>query len=107
MSSLVWLRAWFWFFPALRAQQSPLVLAMQDEMKRSMSELRMKDAPAPYYIAYEVQDRTVTDVSGRLGAVIENPPRRMRVLRVEVRVGRLRFRQLPLHLAGLRRGWSA
>ena len=74
-----------------RAQQSPLMLAMQDEMKRSMSELRMKDAPAPYYIAYEVQDRTVTDVSGRLGALIENPPRRMRVLRVEVRVGDYAF----------------
>jgi len=67
------------------------MLAMQDEMKRSMSELRMKDAPAPYYIAYEVQDRTVTDVSGRLGALIENLPRRMRVLRVEVRVGDYAF----------------
>jgi predicted Zn-dependent protease len=77
--------------PGVRAQQSPLVLAMQDEMKRSMSDLRMKDAPAPYYIAYEVQDRTVTDVSGRLGALIENPPRRMRVLRVEVRVGDYTF----------------
>ena len=77
--------------PGVRAQQSPLVLAMQDEMKRSMSDLRMKDAPAPYYIAYEVQDRTVTDVSGRLGALIENAPRRMRVLRVEVRVGDYTF----------------
>ena len=53
----------------------------------TLAELRMKDAPPPYYIAYEVQDRVLTDVSGRLGAVIENPPRRMRVLRVEVRVG--------------------
>ena len=65
--------------PVLRAQQSPILAAMQDEMKRSMAELRMKDAPAPYFIAYELQDRTVTDVSGRLGAVIENPPRRTRV----------------------------
>jgi hypothetical protein len=77
---------------SLNGQESPLVSAMQDEMKRSMSELRMKDAPAPYYIAYEVQDRTMTDVSGRLGAVIENAPRRMRVL------------QLKVHLAGLWRG---
>ena len=75
----------------VRAQQSPLLLAMQDEMQRSMSELRMKDAPAPYYIAYEVQDRTVTDVSARLGALIENLPRRSRVLRVEVRVGDYSF----------------
>jgi PmbA/TldA metallopeptidase C-terminal domain len=77
--------------PVLRAQQSPILAAMQDEMKRSMAELRMKDAPAPYFIAYELQDRTVTDVSGRLGAVIENPPRRTRVLRVEVRVGDYSF----------------
>jgi hypothetical protein len=64
---------------------------MQDEMKRSMSELRMKGEAAPYYIAYEVLDRTVSDVSGRLGAIIETPPRRTRTLRVEVRVGDYTF----------------
>src|ERR1700730_15490143 len=75
----------------LRAQQSPILAAMQDEMARSMSELRMKDAPPPYYIAYELHDRTLVDVSGRLGAIMENSPRRMRVLRVEVRVGNYDF----------------
>jgi hypothetical protein len=79
----------------LRAQQagpsSAILTAMQDEMARSMSELRMKDAPPPYYIAYELQDRTLTDVAGRLGAVVASPPRRMRVLRVEVRVGSYDF----------------
>jgi hypothetical protein len=64
---------------------------MQDEMKRSMAELRMKGEPAPYYIAYEVLDRAMSDVSGRLGAIIENPPRRTRTLRVEVRVGDYTF----------------
>ena len=64
---------------------------MQDEMKRSMEELRMKGEAAPYYIAYEVLDRTMSDVSGRLGAIIENPPRRTRTLRVEVRVGDYTF----------------
>jgi hypothetical protein len=79
----------------LRAQQagqpSAILTAMQDEMARSMSELRMKDAPPPYYIAYELQDRTLTDVAGRLGAVVASPPHRMRVLRVEVRVGSYDF----------------
>lgn len=65
--------------------------AMQDEMKRSMAELRMKGEAAPYYIAYEVLDRTMSDVSGRLGAIVENPPRRTRTLRVEVRVGSYTF----------------
>jgi hypothetical protein len=82
-----------WTPPAvpLHAQQSPILAAMQDEMSRSMSELRMKDAPPPYFIAYELQDRTMIDVSGRLGAVVEAPPRHVRVLRVEVRVGSYDF----------------
>ena len=29
---------------------------MQDEMQRSMSELRMKGEPAPYHIEYEIDD---------------------------------------------------
>ena len=82
--------AWL-FADGLRAQESPTVAAMQDEMKRSMAELRMKGEAAPYYIAYEVLDRTMSDVSGRLGAIIENPPRRTRTLRVEVRVGDYTF----------------
>lgn len=65
--------------------------AMQDEMKRSMAELRMKGEAAPYFIAYEVLDRTMSDVSGRLGSIVENPPRRTRTLRVEVRVGDYAF----------------
>ena len=73
------------------AQESPTMSAMHDEMKRSMAELRMKGEAAPYFIAYEVLDRTMFDVSGRLGAIVENPPRRSRTLRVEVRVGDYTF----------------
>jgi len=73
------------------AQESPTLSAMQDEMKRSMAELRMKGEAAPYYIAYEVLDRTMSDMSARLGAIVENPPRRSRTLRVEVRVGDYTF----------------
>ena len=73
------------------AQESPTLSAMQDEMARSMAELRMKGDAAPYYIAYEVLDRTLSDVSGRLGAIVESPPRRTRTLRVEVRVGDYTF----------------
>ena len=79
------------FVAGLRAQESPTLSAMQDEMDRSMAELRMKGEAAPYYIAYEVLDRTISDVSGRLGALVESPPRRTRTLRVEVRVGDYTF----------------
>src|SRR3954470_11696105 len=69
------------------AQESPTVAAMRDEMQRAMAELRMKGEPQPYFISYEVLDRTISDYSGRLGALVENPPRRTRTLRVDVRVG--------------------
>jgi predicted Zn-dependent protease len=72
-------------------QESPTLAAMRDEMERSMAELRMKGEAPPYYIGYEVLDRTVADVSGRLGSIVENPPRRARTLRVEVRVGDYAF----------------
>ena len=74
-----------------RAQESAIFVAMQDEMRRSMAELRMKGEAPPYFIGYEVLDRTMSDVSGRLGAVVETPPRRARTLRVEVRVGDYAF----------------
>jgi predicted Zn-dependent protease len=74
------------------AQESPATLrAMQDEMTRAMAELRLTGEPPPYFIAYEVLDRTVADYSGRLGALVENPPRRTRTLRVDVRVGDYAF----------------
>ena len=79
------------FVDGPRAQESPTLSAMQDEMKRSMAELRMKGEAAPYYIAYELLDRTMSDMSGRLGAIVETPPRRTRTLRVEVRVGEYTF----------------
>lgn len=89
------------------AQESSTLAAMQDEMQRSMAELRMKGEAAPYYIAYEVLDRTMSDVSGRLGAIIENPPRRSRTLRVEVRVGDYTFDSSRFILQGFGGGMFA
>ncbi|HKY21388.1 MAG TPA: metallopeptidase TldD-related protein [Vicinamibacterales bacterium] len=77
--------------PPLAAQDSQILAAMRDELKRSMAELRMKGEAPPYYIAYEVLDRTLSDMSGRLGSIVQNPPRRVRTLRVEVRVGDYAF----------------
>ena len=74
---------------------------MQDEMKRLMAELRLKGEAPPYYIAYEVLDRTMTDVAGRLGAIVETQPRRTRTLRVEVRVGDYAFDSSRFVIQGL------
>ncbi|HEX4346994.1 MAG TPA: metallopeptidase TldD-related protein [Vicinamibacterales bacterium] len=72
---------------APRADDSPVLVAMQDEMKRSMAELKLKDQPEPYYISYGMDDTREWTYHARLGATIENSTRRSRQLVVEVRVG--------------------
>jgi predicted Zn-dependent protease len=77
--------------PPLGAQESPTLAALQDELKRSIADLRMKDEPPPYYIAYEVEDMSDTSLQAKLGALVEDGSRRFRALRVEVRVGDYAF----------------
>ena len=74
-----------------RAQDTPIMTAMRDELQRSMKELRLRDQPAPYYIEYEVWDRAQTRVTSRLGALVDDLRARSRTLRVNVRVGSYDF----------------
>jgi hypothetical protein len=73
------------------AQESPIVTAMRDELKRSMAELRVKDEPAPYYIDYEIDDVSTTRVIARLGSLLDDSVSRSRTLYVDVRVGDYTF----------------
>jgi hypothetical protein len=69
------------------AQESAILTAMQDELKRSMSGLRIDGQPAPYYIAYQVDDLSNRRLLARLGEIADETSSRGRMLRVEVRVG--------------------
>ena len=77
--------------PKKSSHESPLLAAMQDELKRSMADLRMTDQPAPYYIAYEIDDTSTSRVLARLGALVDDTTTRGRMLRVDVRVGDYTF----------------
>jgi predicted Zn-dependent protease len=77
--------------PAPRAQDSPLLSAMQDEMRRSMAELRMNGEPAPYFIEYEIDDLASTRAAARLGATVDDLADHSRTLQVGVRVGEYGF----------------
>ena len=77
--------------PSPRAQDSPIFRAMQDEMKRSMAELRLPGEPAPYYIAYEISETTTMRAVATLGGLVDESTSRGRSLRVEVRVGDYAF----------------
>src|SRR4051812_47630331 len=80
-----------WPASAPHAQDSPLLAAMQDEMKRSMAELRMKGEPDPYFIEYEIDDLASMRVVARLGGVVDDLADRGRTLQVQVRVGDYAF----------------
>src|SRR5947209_11627796 len=69
------------------AQDSPIFAAMQDELKRSMAELRLPGEPPPYYISYEIDENASTRAVAQLGGLVDNSSAHGRSLRVEVRVG--------------------
>jgi len=85
------LTLWLSHAEAPLAQDTPVLAAMADELKRSMESLRLADQPAPYFIEYEVEDRAWTRATARLGALVEDLGGRIRTLRVGVRVGDYAF----------------
>ena len=64
-----------------------ILRAMQDEMDRSMTGLRLPSQPAPYYIAYTIHDTTSTNMAASVGTLYTDRNSRRRLLHVEVRVG--------------------
>lgn len=52
-----------------------------------MRELAGKAKPPPYFIAYQVHDRSETVVSASYGALVQSATRRARILDTDVRVG--------------------
>lgn len=64
-----------------------LLVALREEMARSMARLRLKGYEAPYFISYTLRDAESFEVVGKLGAVFGKSHDRHRVLHVEVRVG--------------------
>ncbi len=73
--------------PSMAAQEDPIIAAMQAELQRSMSGLRIEGQPVPYYIACQLDDTSGRRLTARLGEVSDEGTGRNRVLRVEVRVG--------------------
>jgi predicted Zn-dependent protease len=65
----------------------PGLVALETELSRGMAALKAKGSPAPYYIGYEVHDRTETVVSASYGALVQSSTRRSRILDTDVRVG--------------------
>ncbi len=71
---------------APEAKKSPVLLAMEQELERSMGALKSAD-PAAYFIGYTITDQQRADVQGSNGALLSSFENRSRWLETRVRVG--------------------
>jgi predicted Zn-dependent protease len=69
------------------APAGPLIGALAAHLDRSMSELSKLPEHRPYFLAYQITDRTSAGISATLGALTSSTSNRNRTLDVDVRVG--------------------
>ncbi len=66
---------------------SPVLQALEEEMKRAMTVLGKQGNPGPYFMGYEVNETATVDIEATQGALETSNRDKIRVLDVEVRVG--------------------
>jgi hypothetical protein len=76
---------------AAQSRNDVLYRAMRDELARSMARLRLDTMPAPYFLAYRVQEVEYLGASARLGSLVGSYATRHRGVAVELRVGDYTF----------------
>ena len=72
---------------AQRPASSPVLQALEEEMKRAMTLLGQQGTPGPYFMGYEVNETATVDIQASQGALQSSDHDKIRVLDVEVRVG--------------------
>ena len=73
---------------AAEAGRTDAVLtALQAELERAMSGLKLEGVDRPYYVAFTVDERESCGVSAAFGAVRSRSTNRVRTLRTDVRLG--------------------
>ena len=72
---------------AQRTATSPVLQALEEEMKRAMTVLGKQSTPGPYFMGYEVNETATVDIQASQGALQSSEHDKIRVLDVEVRVG--------------------
>lgn len=64
-----------------------VLTAMEQELNRSMKELKLEDYDKPYFISYLIKENTVNQIMAKFGALILSEKSKTRELFVDVRVG--------------------
>jgi predicted Zn-dependent protease len=65
--------------------------ALQDELARSMKDLKLKEFEKPYFIEYLVEDEDSLVIESKFGGIIKSDRDRNRVLYTQLRVGDYNF----------------
>jgi predicted Zn-dependent protease len=72
---------------AALAEESVIMSAMEDELARSMEELKLDDKAGPYYISYLVKDTYLLSITADSGAITASTENHIRTLKTDLRVG--------------------
>lgn len=70
---------------------APLAEILKTELDREFSGLKAKADPAPYYMAYEVNEEESDSASASLGALVENVHSHLRNVDTTIRIGSSEF----------------
>ena len=70
-----------------RAQTSPLLNILSEELERNFTALKAKADPAPYFLSYSVVEQQTQVLSGSFGTLQAQAKNNSRVFDVSVRVG--------------------
>lgn len=84
------LLAFFIFAPVVQSNAQlvdTVMLAMEDELARSMDDLQYKDYGQPFFIGYGIDEVTTTNITASLGAVVNMSSLPLRTKYVRVMVG--------------------
>jgi predicted Zn-dependent protease len=73
--------------PGAHAQNSVILNAMKDELKRSVEELKLDREAGPYYLSYQVKDIYTLRITADSGAITVNSANHNRTLKADLRVG--------------------
>jgi predicted Zn-dependent protease len=71
----------------LQPDHDVLFNAMNDELARSVHQLRIEKHDKPYYVSYRIEDCETLDINASFGAITKNRESRSRRLFVDVHVG--------------------
>jgi predicted Zn-dependent protease len=86
-----WLLVFSCLITIVFAEPTATFKAMQDELQRTVSRLKLPKEKSPYYVSYRIIDDEKTVITGSFGAIDNEDVNKKRYLIVDLRVGDFNF----------------